>query len=95
MWARGSDGEYSSTWCDLPSETEDDVPAQLTRELGEPADLTDQPPPEAATPFGVTLLVVGSLVALGTAGGLLIAAIIIAVVLLRSRRSASGRNGGS
>lgn len=94
VWANGSGGEYSSTWCGLPSETEDDVPAQLTRELGEPADLTDQPPPEAEQGIRVPLLILGGLVVLGTVGGLLIAAIIVAVVLLRSRRSTTGRSGG-
>lgn len=43
VWASGADGSYSSTWCALPAHAEDDVRAQLTREVGEPADLSDIP----------------------------------------------------
>lgn len=43
VWASGADGSYSSTWCALPADAEDDVRAQLTREVGEPADLSDIP----------------------------------------------------
>ncbi|MGA3486371.1 hypothetical protein ACA611_17405, partial [Lactiplantibacillus plantarum] len=68
VWAAGSDGSYSSTWCALPSDAEDDVRAQLTREVGEPADLTDiplEPIEKPMSPVATVGLVLGGLAALG------------------------------
>lgn len=90
VWASGADGSYSSTWCAIPAETEDDVRAQLTRELGEPADLSDQPMPSVDEP--VRGADIGVLLVVAAAGLILlvgVAAVVGAVILVR--RSARSR----
>lgn len=94
VWASGADGRYSSTWCDIPAETEDDVRAQLTRELGEPADLSDQPVPTAEGPndgagLGVLRLLTVDVAAAGLILLVGVAALVGAVILVR--RSARAR----
>lgn len=97
VWASGSDGSYSSTWCALPSDAEDDVRAQLTREVGEPADLTDiplEPIEEPMSPVVTVGLVLGGLAALGIALTLLAAIVVVTVVLLRRSRGGPGAGHG-
>ena len=96
-WASGSDGSYSSTWCALPSDAEDDVRAQLTREVGEPADLTDiplEPIEKPMSPVATVGLVIGGLAALGIALTLLAAIVVVTVVLLRRSRGGPGAGHG-
>ncbi|MCT1429719.1 hypothetical protein M3G50_02925 [Brachybacterium muris] len=97
VWASGSDGSYSSTWCALPSDAEDDVRAQLTREVGEPADLTDiplEPIEEPMSPVVTVGLVLGGLAALGIALTVLAAIVVVTVVLLRRSRGGPGAGHG-
>ena len=97
VWASGSDGSYSSTWCALPSDAEDDVRAQLTREIGEPADLTDiplEPIEKPMSPVATVGLVLGGLAALGIALTLLAATVVVTVVLLRRSRGGPGAGHG-
>lgn len=96
-WASGSDGSYSSTWCALPSDAEDDVRAQLTREIGEPADLTDiplEPIEEPVSPVVTVGLVIGGLAALGIGLTVLAAIVVVTVVLLRRPRGGPGAGHG-
>ena len=97
VWASGSDGSYSSTWCALPSDAEDDVRAQLTREIGEPADLTDiplEPIEEPVSPVVTVGLVIGGLAALGIGLTVLAAIVVVTVVLLRRPRGGPGAGHG-
>lgn len=97
VWASGSDGSYSSTWCALPSDAEDDVRAQLTREIGEPADLTDiplEPIEEPMSPVVTVGLVLGGLAALGIGLTVLAAIVVVTVVLLRRSRGGPGAGHG-
>lgn len=97
VWASGSDGSYSSTWCALPSDAEDDVRAQLTREIGEPADLTDislEPIEEPMSPVVTVGLVLGGLAALGIGLTVLAAIVVVTVVLLRRPRGGPGAGHG-
>lgn len=97
VWASGSDGSYSSTWCALPSDAEDDVRAQLTREIGEPADLTDiplEPIEEPVSPVVTVGLVLGGLAALGIGLTVLAAIAVVTVVLLRRSRGGPGAGHG-
>lgn len=97
VWASGSDGSYSSTWCALPSDAEDDVRAQLTREVGEPADLTDiplEPIEEPVSPVVTVGLVLGGLAALGIGLTVLAAIVVVTVVLLRRSRGGPGAGHG-
>lgn len=97
VWASGSDGSYSSTWCALPSDAEDDVRAQLTREIGEPADLTDiplEPIEEPVSPVVTVGLVLGGLAALGIGLTVLAAIVVVTVVLLRRPRGGPGAGHG-
>ena len=97
VWASGSDGSYSSTWCALPSDAEDDVRAQLTREVGEPADLTDiplEPIEEPVSPVVTVGLVIGGLAALGIGLTVLAAIVVVTVVLLRRSRGGPGAGHG-
>lgn len=97
VWASGSDGSYSSTWCALPSDAEDDVCAQLTREIGEPADLTDiplEPIEEPMSPVVTAGLVLGGLAALGIGLTVLAAIVVVTVVLLRRSRGGPGAGHG-
>lgn len=97
VWASGSDGSYSSTWCALPSDAEDDVRAQLTREVGEPADLTDiplEPIEEPMSPVVTVGLVLGGLAALGIGLTVLAAIVVVTVVLLRRSRGGPGAGHG-
>lgn len=97
VWASGSDGSYSSTWCALPSDAEDDVRAQLTREIGEPADLTDiplEPIEEPMSPVVTVGLVLGGLAALGIGLTVLAAIVMVTVVLLRRPRGGPGAGHG-
>ena len=97
VWASGSDGSYSSTWCALPSDAEDDVRAQLTREVGEPADLTDiplEPIEEPMSPVVTVGLVIGGLAALGIGLTVLAAIVVVTVVLLRRPRGGPGAGHG-
>ena len=97
VWASGSDGSYSSTWCALPSDAEDDVRAQLTREIGEPADLTDiplEPIEEPVSPVVTVGLVIGGLAALGIGLTVLAAIVVVTVVLLRRSRGGPGAGHG-
>lgn len=97
VWASGSDGSYSSTWCALPSDAEDDVRAQLTREIGEPANLTDiplEPIEEPMSPVVTVGLVLGGLAALGIGLTVLAAIVVVTVVLLRRPRGGPGAGHG-
>lgn len=97
VWASGSDGSYSSTWCALPYDAEDDVRAQLTREIGEPADLTDiplEPIEEPMSPVVTVGLVLGGLAALGIGLTVLAAIVVVTVVLLRRSRGGPGAGHG-
>lgn len=97
VWASGSDGSYSSTWCALPSDAEDDVRAQLTREIGEPANLTDiplEPIEEPMSPVVTVGLVLGGLAALGIGLTVLAAIVVVTVVLLRRSRGGPGAGHG-
>lgn len=86
LWASGADGEYGMSWCDYPTDAEDDTHAQLTRELGEPH-APPAPPEDDSLLADVPVIVVfaagmGALLV----GGLALI-VLIAVVMLRRSRS--------
>lgn len=91
IWASGSDGEYSTTWCAMPTDATGDDGPRLTERLGEPADLTDQPIPEEVDPPGPSseqLRVALAAVALlgGGAVALRMTGLAIAMALVQRRR---------
>ncbi|MDO5661550.1 MAG: hypothetical protein Q4G40_02540 [Brachybacterium sp.] len=98
IWASGADGEYSSTWCALPMDGTTDDRERLTDELGEPADLTDEPvtttapsEPPAVSGSGVSTSMVLVLAVIGIVTlGLLSLAVAVTVVVLVLRRRPPG-----
>lgn len=89
VWASGADGEYSSTWCAIPSDAGPDVRERLSQELGAPTDLTDQPVPRSEHPVPFASRSVALLLALLAGAGLLVlgaGGIAVAAVLLLRRR---------
>jgi len=95
VWASGSDGAYSSTWCALPMDGGPDDQERLTELLGEPADLTDKPVPEAGEPGGppeqsvpTGVIVAAAVAGLGLVGVVVLAgAILIAWQVGKRRRT--------
>lgn len=89
VWAYGGAGQYSTTWCALPMDGGPDTREQLTELLGEPADLTGEPAPEAPSTFPTTLVViiVGTVVVALAIGSLILVALAVLLVLrLRQQR---------
>lgn len=89
LWGSGADGEYSTTWCALPRNAGPDVRERLTGQLGEPADLTEQPVPvEMDSLWRPPLWVLAAAPAVaagGVAAQNTVAAVAVLVVLRRDR----------
>lgn len=88
VWASGADGSYSSTWCALPMDGGPEDRERLTGMLGEPADLTGRPVPEAGEPGGppeqsVPVWAVSAVVIAGL--GLFVAMVMAAVIVVAWR----------
>lgn len=87
VWAHGSDGNYSMTWCAFPTDggSADEMRARLTQTLGQPVDLTGTAPAPPQVPRW-------AMVASIAGGAIVLAGIAVTVVATHRRRASAPKD---